>query len=41
MHILLYGGRVNFQWINGERMGAFATLYEVHGIPAKEEEEER
>jgi len=34
-------GELNLQWINSERMGAFATLYEVHGIPPKEEEEER
>ena len=34
-------GELNFQRINGERMGASATLYEVHGIPTKEEEEER
>jgi len=34
-------GELNFQRINGERMGASAVLYEVHGIPTKEEEEER
>jgi len=33
-------GELKFQRFNCERMGAYATLYEVHGIPTKQEEEE-